>query len=320
MPRPPEFPAAGAFRIIPPAIAGQAWGSGYCRLPLSPVPLLFTSSTTGAPLTEEREYLLGTDRDELARLGFQHQVWSGQAARAWERAGFAPGHALLDVGCGPGYASLDLARLVGADGRVHGVDVSERFVRHLRAEAAARGLRNVTADVADVMHLELPGASFDGAWTRWVLCFVDDPEAVVRGVARALKPGAAFVVQDYLKYEGVLIAPEDPAFGRVFAAMMASWKATGGDGHVGARVPAMMERAGLEVTHLETLVRTGRPGSAVWQWPRTFYTNFLPTLVANGLLTQEDADAFDARWAEREREPGAFFSSPPMVEVIGVKR
>ncbi|HEX2204034.1 MAG TPA: methyltransferase domain-containing protein [Longimicrobium sp.] len=270
-------------------------------------------------MAEENEYLLGTGDDELARLGFQHQVWSGEAARGWERAGFAPGHAILDVGCGPGYAAFDLARIVGARGRVHGVDVSERFVAHLRAEARARGAAHLTAEVGDVAAMEL-APEFDGAWARWVLCFVPDPAAVVRSVARALRPGGRFVVQDYLKYEGVVMAPEDPAFDRVWAAMVASWRASGGDAHVGAAVPSLMEAAGLEVVDVRPIVRGARPGTALWQWPRTFFTNFLPTLVAGGFVTAADAAAFDARWAERERDPGAFFSTPPMVEVVGVRR
>jgi len=270
---------------------------------------------------DEGEYLLGVGDDELARLGLQHQVWSAEAVRAWERAGFGPGDALLDVGCGPGDASFDLARLVGSAGRVHGVEISERFVGHLRRQAEARGIRNLTAEVGDATAMgHLPEGSFDGAWARWLLCFLGDPEAVVRGVARALKPGGAFVVQDYMKYLGVLVAPEDPAFDRVFEAMFASWRATGGDGNVGARVPAMMERAGLEVVHVRTLVRTARPGSALWQWPRAFFSIFTPVLVADGFLAQADADAFHQRWDERERQPGSFFSTPPMVEVIGIKR
>ena len=270
-------------------------------------------------MTEEREYLLGTDDDELARLGFQHQVWAGHAADAWERAGFARGQALLDVGCGPGYATLDLARLVGPGGRVHGVDVSARFVAQLRARAQALGVRNLTAETLDLAAADLPEAAFDGAYARWVLCFVADPGEVVRRVARSLKPGGAFVVQDYLKYAGVVVAPGDPAFDRVFAAMVASWRASGGDPDVGMRLPGLMRAAGLEVVHVEPRVRGGRPGTEVWQWPRTFFTNHLPVLVRGGFITRDDADAFDARWTERERDPAAFFSTPPQVTVIGVK-
>ena len=58
----------------------------------------------------EHEYVLGTDRAELERLGLQHQLWSEHAPRAWERAGFQRGMKLLDVGCGPGFATFDPLR------------------------------------------------------------------------------------------------------------------------------------------------------------------------------------------------------------------
>jgi tRNA A58 N-methylase Trm61 len=105
---------------------------------------------TGPPRdAEANEYVLGTDAAELQRLGFQHRVWSAPAFALWERAGVAQGKAVLDVGCGPGRAALDLARLVGPQGLVLAVDVSERFVAHLQAEAARLGLGQVETRVAD---------------------------------------------------------------------------------------------------------------------------------------------------------------------------
>ena len=62
-------------------------------------------------IREKGEYVLGTNDEELMRLGFQHRVWGEQAFALWERAGFAPGQTIVDVGCGPGFATLDLARL-----------------------------------------------------------------------------------------------------------------------------------------------------------------------------------------------------------------
>jgi SAM-dependent methyltransferase len=271
-------------------------------------------------MAEEREYVLGTGDDELTRLGFQHAVWSGYAAEAWEAAGFGPGQRILDVGCGPGYASLNLARLVGPAGHVHGIDLSARFIRHLQAEIAARGIPNVSAEEGDLTTAALPAESFHGAYARWVLCFVPDPEAAVRAVARALRPDGAFVVQDYSQYDAVQIAPEDPAFARIFPAVVRAWRERGGDPSVGAALPAMMERCGLRVTHIRPIRRIGRPGTALWQWPRTFFDNFLPTLVEAGLLSAGELAEFDARWREWESVPGAFFASPPMVEVVGVKR
>jgi ubiquinone/menaquinone biosynthesis C-methylase UbiE len=271
-------------------------------------------------MSEANEYLLGTDDDELRRLGFQHQVWAREAASAWERGGFGPGHHLLDLGCGPGYATLDLARLVGATGRVVGVDVSARFIAHLQERAAALGASNVAAEVQDVESPDLPPEHFDGAYARWVLTFLRRPEAVVAGAARALKRGGRLVVHDYSNYDAVQLAPEHPAFTRAIEAITRSWYDRGGDPHVGTRIPRMMKEAGLEVVSITPISRIARPGDALWQWPRTFFDNYLPTLVAAGSLSQEEMDAFDAAWAERAADPASYFASPPMVEVVGAKR
>jgi hypothetical protein len=68
------------------------------------------------------------------------------------------------------------------------------------------------------------------------------------------------------------------------------------------------------------IARIARPGSALWQWPRRFFDNYLPGLVERGYLAQGDVDAFNAVWAERAADPASYFASPPMVEVVGMKR
>src|SRR5687768_13096919 len=89
---------------------------------------------------DEKEYVLGTDGAELERLGLQHQLWLAQAAAAWERAGFRRGSRILDVGCGPGFATIDLAERIGPTGEVLAVDISPRFLAHLEQLAKARSL------------------------------------------------------------------------------------------------------------------------------------------------------------------------------------
>jgi SAM-dependent methyltransferase len=269
--------------------------------------------------TREREYVLGTDDGELQRLGFQHRVWSASAFALWERAGVHAGAAVLDVGCGPGYGTLDLARLCGERGRVHGVDVSERFLGHLRAEAERSALRHVTTQLADVQTMALPANTFDVAWCRWVLCFVPDPAAVLARVAAALKPGGRFAIQDYYRYTGVVLAPPSDAFARVVRGVDASWRASGGDPDVGQRLPQLLERAGLRVREVAPLVRIGRPGTMVWDWPPAFFRLFLPRLVAGGFLAQADADAYWRDVQARERDPAAFLATPPMLDIVAEK-
>jgi SAM-dependent methyltransferase len=60
------------------------------------------------------DYVLGTHDEEIARLGLQHQAWRSRALAAWQKGEFGPGQTVLDVGCGPGFASLDIGEFPDA--------------------------------------------------------------------------------------------------------------------------------------------------------------------------------------------------------------
>ena len=68
--------------------------------------------------SKERDYVLGTHEDELERLGVQHRAWRPVVLDCWRNAGITTGSKVLDVGAGPGYATVDLADIVGRTGKV----------------------------------------------------------------------------------------------------------------------------------------------------------------------------------------------------------
>ncbi len=267
----------------------------------------------------ERDYILGSDDEELRRLATQHEVWSRSAHRLWDRAGFGAGDAILDLGCGPGYTTIDLARRVGRRGRVVGIDSSRRFVGHLEAQAQAAGAHWVESRHGDVHEVDLEPGAYDGAYARWLLCFVRDPLAVVKRVADTLAPGGSFAVTDYFDYDAFTLAPRTPVMRRVVQAVQESWRRSGGDLDVQGSTPRYMIEAGLEVAHVGSVFEVARPGSPLWNWPRSFFRGFLPKLVEMGLIDEAEARAFEREWDEREADPGAFLCPPPMFDVVGVK-
>ena len=97
-----------------------------------------------------------------------------------------PGERVLDLGCGFGETTLQLASLVGEEGSALGIDVSEPFIEAARKEAES--VANVDFMVADVQTLELP-REFDYAYARMGLMFFANPVAALRNVANALNPG-----------------------------------------------------------------------------------------------------------------------------------
>ena len=95
---------------------------------------------------------------------------------------------VLDVGCGWGDMSLQVAQVVGPGGRVVGIDCVEAFLREARKDAAAKGLANVQFRRGDA-EVELPENEFDYVVARFGTMFFTNPVAALRRMRKALKPG-----------------------------------------------------------------------------------------------------------------------------------
>lgn len=139
----------------------------------------------------------------------------GQAAL--QRAAAQPGERVIDIGCGCGDTSLELARRVGEGGRVLGVDVSRPMLEVARARAAAAGLRQLDFDEADASAAPLPVGS-DLLYSRFGVMFFADPVAAFVHLRAALRPGGRLVFVCWR-------APRDNAW--AMAPLMAARRALG---------------------------------------------------------------------------------------------
>jgi ubiquinone/menaquinone biosynthesis C-methylase UbiE len=284
------------------------------------------SQPPASPSSREQPYVLGTGSDEAFRLGLQHRLWSNSAFDLWIRAGLQPGMRALDLGCGPGHASLDIAQIVGAQGRVVGVDESAGFLKQLGQESEARKLHNIDRVLGDAQKLDhcLPSPAtddyFDVAYTRWVFCFVSSPDEMVKGIRRVLRPGGKLLVQDYFNYEfGITLAPRRECFSKAIKAVGQSWRSRGGNPDIMGELPRLLKRHGFEIEHMDVKQRIARPNTSMWHWPWTFFNSYLPKLVESGFLSQADCDGALKEMAEVINDDGAFMLLPPVFEVIAVK-
>ena len=110
----------------------------------------------------------------------------GRAAMA--RLDPAPGERVLDIGCGAGQSTIELAERVGATGKVVGLDISEPLLAAARQRIEARSVTNVelVLDNAATAHFAEP---FDLAFSRFGVMFFEDPLAAFANIGRALRAG-----------------------------------------------------------------------------------------------------------------------------------
>lgn len=271
------------------------------------------------PAMSEREYVLGTHDEEIARLGLQHRVWRSRVLPAWRRAGLAPGHTALDVGCGPGYASIDLAAIVGHRGRVVAVDQSRRFLDHLERRARESGYSAVETFERDLDADPLPDTAPDLVWCRWILAFVRDPRALLGRIARALVPGGVLVSHEYYDYGSWRLLPGCEPFDEFVARVIDSWRASNGEPNVGRSIPSWCHELGLEISAVRSHVTLSPPGDPMWEWCAAFLRSGLDRLVSIGQLTHARADDIHAAFDAAAREPVIRMCTPSVIEIIARK-
>jgi SAM-dependent methyltransferase len=268
----------------------------------------------------EQEYVLGTHDAELERLGLQHRAWRPRALAAWAAAGIASGQTVLDVGCGPGYAALDLAELVGPHGRVVAIDKSERFLSALDAMRSERGLNNIDTYKADLDAGEFPELTADRAWCRWVLCFTQKPRDLLARLAAALEPQGVLVLHEYFDYSTWKAAPPCPELEEFVTAVMASWRDTGGEPNVALTLPSWLEAAGFEIKSLRPIVDIVQKGDMRWAWLRAFIEVGRRRLVDLGYLSESRSESIWHEFTELEARSGTWMTTPGVLEIIGARR
>ncbi len=267
---------------------------------------------------EENAYVLGTDREELHRLGFQHQVWAETSFRAWDEAGFTSGNTLLDLGCGPGFATRDLAYIVGQEGKVIAVDQSTEYLNFLDIDRKHHGL-NIELRNCDFNELNLTPNSINGAYCRWALAWINNPKEIVQKVSDGLMEGGRFVIHEYVDWLSFTTEPFSSNIQLALEACFSSFQKTGGDINIGKKLPQILNDVGMKVESIRPIPRIAIPKRMIWHWPRNFLRIYLPKIVETGLLTEKQKEAALKDWDKLETVENAFCQTPQMLEIIARK-
>ena len=113
-----------------------------------------------------------------------------------------PGDAVADIGAGTGFFSFLMADAVGRNGRVAAVEISPRFLDHLREQKAERGLDHLTVVEGTERSVELATASTDLAFICDVYHHFEHPEASLASLRDAIKPGGSLILIEFHRIPG----------------------------------------------------------------------------------------------------------------------
>lgn len=273
-------------------------------------------------------YALRGGREGYQRLQVLSRVRRADTVDLLARAGLRPGMRCLDLGCGGGALTFELAALAGPDGSAVGIDRDETSLGLAREAAEERGVANVEFRAADVIDWDEPDA-YDFVYCRFLLQHLSQPSSVLLRMWRAVRPGGAIAVED-TDYDGLFCEPGNDGLDfhrRMYPSVV---ERNGGDALIGRKLFGHFLDAGIPEPGLRLVQSADATGEAKTMALLTLRVT-AESIVSAGLASSgevaaaiEDLAAFTADpetiiggprifqvWARRSDPPGATGRAEP---------
>lgn len=223
------------------------------------------------------------------------------------------GLAVLDVGCGPGTITAELAELV-APGTVIGLDVAAEVIALADAEFGGEERPNLAFEVGDVYHLDFADGTFDVVYAHQVLQHLSDPVAALEEIRRVLVPGGTVAVRD-ADYSAFRWAPPSEALDRWMVLFQAVTRHNGANPDAGASLATWVAAAGFtDVVATDSVWIYESESERRWWgelWAeRAVASAFAVQAVEFGLATPSDLEEIAAGFLRWASEPTGRFVLP----------
>lgn len=245
-----------------------------------------------------------------------HRSRTVDNSAAYLAAHLVPGASVLDVGCGPGTITADIAARVGP-GRVVAVDPAPDVVASAAQELASAGATNARAVVGDVYADPVADGvegPFDVVHAHQVLQHVPDPVGALRRMRALCAPGGVVGARD-ADYAAFTWFPQVPALDEWLALYRRLARASGGEPDAGRRLLSWARAAGF--SHVEASASVwcyATPQARAWWgglWAdRVVGSGIAEQAVASGAATRADLERMRAGWQEWATAEDGWFVVP----------
>lgn len=260
-------------------------------------------------------YIIRGGTEGRERLRILARVSRPATLSLLRQIGVRPGMRCLDVGCGGGDISFELARMVTPGGGVVGIDMDEVQIGIAQSEAKAQNL-NIEFRVADLTQWE-PTSTFDLAYARFILSHLTSPETTLAKIRNSVQPAGTIVTVD-TNFAGLFSYPDSSAVGRFVDLYTQTLRRRGGDADVGLRLPELLTSIGLERVQMNVGQRAATTGEVKTLIPITA-EYAADAIIAEGLASRAELEQLVGELYDFANDPHTVLSGPRIIEAWGYR-
>lgn len=193
------------------------------------------------------DYILNTNEQARDRLTLQHQLYAESSINLLHQAGITKGMKGLEMGCGSGAMTIELAKLIGNEGQLLAVDLSQDQINHVKS--LTKGFNTIQFKLWDVNHLSDLGEQFDFIYCRMVLHHVADAHSVILQMKNCLKPGGLIICEEPSIFNSTFCSPPSNAYDQFTQLARACFTKNKRDFEIGHRLEQEFLSCNLEILH-----------------------------------------------------------------------
>ncbi len=274
------------------------------------------TSTRGGRMAGD--YLLTSGNAEMQRLRLQAQVWEPAAIDFLATLNIQPGWKALDLGCGAMGILRPLALSVGDTGTVVGLDSDATQLAAARSFVEEASLTNVSIIEGNAFNTGLPAGDFDLVHIRFLFAPVGRDAELLAEMLRLLRPGGIIAIQEP-DASCWNVAPAHPSWSDLKAAILAAFRAGGGDFDAGCRTFGMLQAAGVKQISQRNAVLAATGQHPYKRLPLQFAGSLKKRILDGGLLSAEQLETCLADVATVADDPASVMTTFIVTQVAGRK-
>lgn len=222
-----------------------------------------------------------------------------QRKRTIERLNLSGGEKVLDIGCGTGFLTYELAKMVGGNGSVVGIDPDSSMVEHTLSRCAE--ISHVSALVGEVCDIPVADKTLDIVTCTQVLLYVEEIDHALNEMHRILKTGGRAAILE-TDWRGVVMSTNYPALSRK---IIDAWDATVASPNLPPKLPNLLKQHGFQNIQSEAIPLLNTEYSE-----NSYSVNSIPWLSKNALKREVISEDEKNKWEDdlyQFGEQGAYF-------------